>query len=82
MDLKQGYMYHQLALHPDSRALATFSTPWDNMRPNRLIFGAKSSQDLFDEAMYRIFEDIPHCLNQRYDNLIGGTTIDEHNKTL
>ena len=52
------------------------------MRPNRLIFGAKSSQDLFGEAMYRIFGDIPHCLNQRDDILIGGTTIAEHDKTL
>ena len=80
MDLKQGY--HQLVLHPDSRALATFSTAWGNMRPKRLIFGAKLSQDLFDEAMYRIFGDIPHCLNQRDDILIGGTSIAEHNKTL
>ena len=52
------------------------------MRPKRLSFGAKSSQDLFDEAMYRIFGDIPHCLNQRDDILIGGTTLAEHNKTL
>ena len=52
------------------------------MRPKRLIFGAKSSQDLFDEAMFRIFGDIPNCLNQRDDILIGGTTIAEHNKTL
>ena len=80
MDLKQGY--HQLVLHPDSRAVATFSTPWGNMRPKRLIFGAKSSQDLFDKAMYRIFGDIPHCLNQKDDILIGGTTLAEHNKTL
>ena len=43
MDLKQGY--HQLILHPDSRAVATFSTPWGNMRPKRLLFGAKSSHD-------------------------------------
>ena len=80
IDLKQGY--HQLVLHPDSRAVATFSTPWGNMRPKRLIFGAKSSQDLFDEAMYRIFGDIPHCLNQRDDILIGGKTLAEHNETL
>ncbi|XP_053380205.1 uncharacterized protein LOC128548778 [Mercenaria mercenaria] len=72
MDLKQGY--HQLVLHPDSRKFATFSTPWGNMRPKRLIFGEKSSQDLFDEAMYRIFGDIPNCLNQRDDILIGGKT--------
>ena len=63
MDLKQGY--HQLILHPESRAVATFSTPWGNMRPKGLIFEAKSSQDLFDEAMFRIFGDIQSCLNQR-----------------
>ena len=80
MDLRQGY--HQLILHPDSRSIATFSTPWGNMRPKRLIFGAKASQDLFDEAMFRIFGDIPFCLNQRDDILIGGTTLKEHNKTL
>ena len=80
MDLKQGY--HQLILHPESRAVATFSTPWGNMRPKRLIFGAKSSQDLFDEAMFRIFGDIPNCLNQRDDILIGGATLEDHNETL
>ena len=52
------------------------------MRSKRLIFGAKSSQDLFDEAMFRIFGDIPKCLNQRDDILIGGTTLEEHNEIL
>ena len=52
MDLTQGY--HQLNLCPESRAVATFSTPWGNMRPKRLIFGAKLSKDLFDEAIFRI----------------------------
>ena len=80
MDLKQGY--HQLVLDPQSRHIATFSTPWGNMRLKRLIFGSKSSQDVFDETMYRIFGDIPKCLNQRDDILIGGRTVEEHNKTL
>ncbi|XP_045187538.2 uncharacterized protein K02A2.6-like [Mercenaria mercenaria] len=52
------------------------------MRPKRLIFGAKASQDLFDEAMFRIFGDIPFCLNQRDDILIGGINMEEHNRTL
>ena len=52
------------------------------MRPKRLIFGAKSSQDLFDEAMFRIFGDIPKCLNQRDGILISGTTLEDHNKAL
>ena len=80
MDLKQGY--HHLMLQPDSRAMATFSTPWGNIRLKRLIFGAKSSQDLFDEAIFRIFGDIPFCLNQRDDILIGGPTIADHNMKL
>ena len=62
--------------------VATFSTPWGNMRAKRLIFGAKSSQDAFNEAMYRIFGDISRCLNQRDDILIGGRDIEEHDEAL
>jgi len=80
LDMRQGY--HQLLLHPDSRTVATFSTPWGNMRPRRLVFGAKAAQDLFDEVVYRIFGDIPMCLNQRDDILIGGRNKSEHDKTL
>ena len=80
MNLRQGY--HQLMMGPESREVATFITPWGNMRPKRLIFGGKCSQDLFDEQKYKIFGDIPNCLNQRDDILIGGINIDEHNKTL
>ena len=60
----------------------TFSTPWGNYRPKRLVFGAKAFQDLFDYMMYRIFGGKPRCLNQRDDILTGGTTMEEHNKTL
>ena len=80
LDMRQGY--HQLLLDPESRKIATFSTPWGNLRPKQLIFGAKSSQDLFDEAIYRMFGDIPRCLNQRDDILLGGRNLEEHNKTL
>ena len=60
----------------------TFSTPWGNYRPKRSIFGAKASQDLFDDMMFRISGDIPMCLSQRDDILIGGRDIAEHNKTV
>ena len=80
LDMNQGY--HQLLLCPESRSIATFSTPWGNMRPKRLIFGAKASQDSFDEAMQRIFGDIPYCLNQRDDILIGGRDRKHHDETL
>ena len=72
LDLRQGY--HQLTLDPETRQIATFSTPWGNYRPRRLIFGAKSSQD--------VFRDIPHCLNQRYDILLGGRDEEEHREVL
>ena len=77
LDLRQGY--HQLALYPSARQVATFSTPWGNYR---LVFGAKSSQDDFDEAMFRIFGDIPHCLNQRDDILMRGRDETEYKTVL
>ena len=80
LDLRQGY--HQLMLHPESRSVATFSTPWGNFRRKRLVLGAKASQDLFDDAMSRVFGDIPRCLNQRDDILIGARNWKEHNETL
>ena len=80
LDMRSGY--HQLALKPESRNVATFSTPWGNVRPRRLVFGAKSSQDLFDEVVYKIFGNIPRCLNQRDDILIGGVDMKEHNEVL
>ena len=46
-DLRQGY--HQLALDPSTKQVVTFSTPWGNYRPQRLVFGAESSQDVFDK---------------------------------
>eukprot|EP00794_Sanderia_malayensis_P001266 gene1266-1396_t len=80
IDMKQRY--HQLLGHPESRQVATFWTPWGNKRPKRLIFGAKASQDLFDETIFWIFGDIPNCLNQRVDILIGGKVMNQHNPTL
>ena len=52
------------------------------MRQQRLIFGGKASQDLFDEAIYRIFGGIPRYLNRQDDILLGGRIMEEHNKTL
>ena len=80
LDLRQGY--HQLALDPSTKQVATFSTPWGNYRPQRLVFGAKSSQDVFDDAMFRVFGDIHHCLNQRDDILLGGRDKTEHREVL
>lgn len=78
--MRQGY--HQLILDPESKMIGIFSTSLGNMRTKRLIFGVKSSQDLFDEAMYHIFGDIWGCLNQGDDIFIGGRNREEHDKAM
>ena len=80
LDLRSGYQ--QLTLDEASRKVTTFSTPWGNYRPKTLPFGAKTSQDVFDETMFRLYGDIPRCLNQRDDILIGGRNQAEHDHTL
>ena len=37
---------------------------------------------IFDEVVFQIFGNIPKCLNQRDDILIGGIDMKDHNKTL
>ena len=80
LELKQGY--HQLTLDEQTCEIATFSTPWGNYRPKRLVFGARSSQDAFDDVMYRIFGNIPRCLKQQDDILLGGKVMAEHDAVL
>ena len=46
------------------------------------MFGAKFSQDVFDEAMFSVFWDIHHCLNQRDDILLGVRDKTEHREVL
>ena len=72
----------QLALYPSTRQVATLHTPWGNYRIQWLVFAANSSQDVFDEAMFRIFGDIHHCLKQRDDILLGGRNQIEHSEVL
>ena len=79
LDMRQEY--HQLLVDSESKKIATFSTPWGNMRPNRLILEQKLPK-ISNENTYRIFGDIPRCLNQRDDILLGGRNMVEHNTTL
>ena len=80
VDMNHGY--HQAVLHPESRSITTFSTPWGNKRFKRLNFGTVASQDEFDSMMRRILSGIPRCRNNRDDILIGGRTPEEHAETL
>ena len=38
--------------------------------------------ELFDEMIYRIFGDIPYCMNQRDYIVIGGRNMAGHIKTI
>jgi len=52
LDMRQGY--HQLLLDPESRKIATFSTPWGNMRkpnPDKIRALKESSQPKSKEAV-------------------------------
>ena len=62
--------------------MATFSTPWGNYTAKRLIFEAKSPQDIFDRVMFQIFGDHPLCMNQRDDIILGRKDREKHNRTL
>ncbi|KAJ8041455.1 hypothetical protein HOLleu_12275 [Holothuria leucospilota] len=78
LDMRQGY--HQLILDPSSREIATFSTPRGKMRPKRLLFDAKSSQDLFDEAVCKVFSRHTKCHISKRRH--PGGTLEVHNETL
>ena len=80
LELRQGY--HQLALNPTTRQVANSVPLQGNYRPQRLVFGAKSSQNVFDQAMFGIFGDVPHCLNQRDGILLVGRDDAEHRPVL
>ena len=47
-----------------------------------LILGAKLSQDVFHEATFSNFGDIPYCFNQQDDILIGGAIVADHYLTI
>ena len=69
LDPKQRY--HQFPLDSSTKQVVTFRTPSESYRHQRLVFGAKLSQDVFDEVMFRIFGAIHHCLNQRDNTFLG-----------
>ena len=71
-----------ISSRPLNKASSNIQHTLGNYRPQQLVFGAKSSQDVFDEAMFRIFGDIHHCLNQRDDILLGGRDQTEHREVL
>lgn len=69
-------------MHLDSWHIAISSTPQGNICPKQLVLGAKASQGMFDEILYRIFGVYLYCMIQSDNLLIGCRNMATYNKTL
>ena len=78
IDLRNGF--HQLELEPSSRPITTFGTHIGLYRYKRLNFGVSSATELFQNVIQQIIVGIPKAINTVDDIIIGGETIEAHNK--
>jgi hypothetical protein len=51
--------FWQVKLHPDSRLLTTFLTPWGRFCFNRLSMGLSSSSEFIHKALSDLFVNVP-----------------------
>lgn len=80
LDLSNAY--HHLPLSMNSRMITTF---WSNMgllRYTRLMFGMNAAPELFQGIMEQLFCGIEGIIIYLDDILIGGITMEEHDKKL
>ena len=75
--LDQLWGYWNILVHPDSRHLLTFNTPFGRYSFKRMPFGLKSSQDVFQRAVDDTFGDIPNIHVLIDDILIATETKEE-----
>ena len=80
IDLNQGY--HQIPLHPDSRALSTFSTHVGLFQYKRLNFGLSCAVEIFQKKVGDAIRGIPCVKNISDDIYVGGADQDTHDRHL
>lgn len=80
MDAKSGYWSVQL--HPESQLLTTFNSPFGRFCFNRLPFGLKVSQDIFQQAMDQVLQDLPGVVAIADDITVYGKDEEEHDVNL
>ena len=80
LDANSGYW--QVELHPNSRKLTTFITPFGRFYFNCLPFGITSAPEHFQRRMTEILGDISGVVCLVDDILVTGRTQDEHNSRL
>lgn len=80
LDANSGF--YQINLHPESRPLTTFLTPFGRFWFNRLPFGITSAPEFFQSCMEDILADCPNVACHMDDVLVWGKDQQEHDQAL
>ena len=80
LDAKSGFW--QIPLHPESRLLTTFVTPFGRFCYNRLPFGISSAPEVFQRQMSRILEGLDGVICHMDDILVHAETQEKHDERL
>ena len=80
IDLNQGY--HQIPLHPDSRALSTLSTHVGLFQYKRFKFGLSCAAEIFQKKVGDAIRGIPCVKNISDDIHVGCADQDTHDRHL
>ena len=73
--------FHQIALHPNSRKYATFSTPRGLLRCTTLVMGFTNASEILQRVTSMVLSGIPG-VRWIHDITIYGRTVREHNEHL
>ena len=82
LDLASGF--HQIPLHPDSRAKTAFSTPYGHLEFTRMPFGLKNAPATFQRLMDRVLTGLQGIELFVYmdDIVIYGNSLEDHSRKL
>ena len=80
VDTKKGYWH--VELDEPSSLLCTFNTPFGRYKFNRLPFGVRVSQDVFQKKLDHAYEGIPNVTGIADDIIVAGATQEEHDTAL
>ena len=76
LDAYSGFW--QVNLHPESKLLTTFVTPWGRFCFNKMPFGISSAPEYFQKTMEKILQGLKGVVCLMDDVLVYGETVSEH----